>query len=78
VPKLNKILGFFKHFNANLERVFSLMSNKLTDQRNQGSLELIKSELAVVAINYDYTFGGLLKYIQDKKSISGEILNGSD
>ena len=57
VPNLIKILGFVLSIpgsNAHTERIFSLMSNKWTDQRNQSSLELIKSEL-MVAINYDYS-----------------------
>jgi hypothetical protein len=41
------------------------MSNKWTEQRNQGSLELIKSEL-MVAIN-DYSCKEFLKFAQDKK-----------
>jgi hypothetical protein len=37
--------------NARNETVLLLMSNKWTEQRNQSSLELIKSEL-MVAVNY--------------------------
>jgi hypothetical protein len=36
-----------------LKEFSSLMSNTLTDQRNQKNLELIKSEV-MVAINYEY------------------------
>lgn len=73
VPNLIKILGFVLSIpgsNAHTERVFSLMSNKWTDQRNQSSLELIKSEL-MVAINYDYSCKEFFKFAQeDKKMLS--------
>jgi hypothetical protein len=67
VPTLNKILGFVLSIpgsNAYTERVFSLMSNKWTEQRNQSSLELIKSEL-MIAINYDYSCKELFKFAQE-------------
>ena len=53
-----------------LKEFFSLMSNKWTDQRNQSSLELIKSEL-MVAINYDHSCKEFFKFAQeDKKMLS--------
>jgi hypothetical protein len=45
------------------------MGNKWTEQRNQGSLELIKSEL-MVAVNYDYSCKEFLKFALDKKCSS--------
>jgi hypothetical protein len=55
MSNLNKILGFVLSIpgsNADTERVFSLMSNKWTEKKNQSSLKLTKSEI-MVAINYD-------------------------
>jgi hypothetical protein len=73
VPNLIKTLGFVLSIpgsNAHIERVFSLMSNKWTDQRHQSSLELIKSEL-MVAINYVYSCKEFFKFVQeDKKMLS--------
>jgi hypothetical protein len=43
---------------------FPLMSNKWTDQRNQSSLKLMKSEL-MVAINYDYSSKEFMKFAQE-------------
>lgn len=58
--------------NAYVERVFSVMGQLWTDERNRMSVELVRSEL-IVFLNFDMTCESFLKYALTKKPLLNAI-----
>lgn len=70
---LQKIVGYVLSIptsNAFCERIFSLLNNLWTKERNRMSMDTIKSELQT-RINYDYSCAEMLTFLQ---SVEGEKL----
>jgi len=54
--------------NAHVERIFSLMKNLWTDERNRMRPELVKAELCV-KVNFDQYWGDFLHYVGGQKCL---------
>ena len=63
--EMKKILGFVLSIpasNAHTDRIFSLMNNKGSDDRNRCSVDLMKAELKI-SVNIDYTCKEFVEYL---------------
>lgn len=60
--------------NANVERIFSLMNQAWTDNRNKMSVDLVKSELCIKA-NIDMDCISFYNFISNKKTILEAVKN---
>lgn len=70
-PNLQKLVGYVLSIpisNANVERIFSLMKNLWTDERNRMRPELVKAELCV-KVNFDQSCSDFLNYVGGQKCL---------
>jgi len=54
--------------NANVERIFSLMKNLWTDERNRMRPEIVKAELCF-KVNFNLSCGDFLTYVEGQKCL---------
>lgn len=70
-PNLQKLVGYVLSIpisNANVERIFSLMKNLWTDERNRMRPELVKAELCV-KVNFDQSCSDFLSYVEGQRCL---------